>query len=102
MSTLASSPGDELLQSEASVDVPSRASFIDMFVGSRVRIRRTSRGLTQQDLSELLGIDCDRLAAGEAGVERINAELLFQISKLLDVRPDYFFRGCTSEDWKKA
>jgi transcriptional regulator with XRE-family HTH domain len=102
MSTLASLPSDEMLQAEASVNVPSRASFIDMFVGSRVRIRRTSRGMTQQDLAELLGVDCDSLAACEAGVERINAKLLLQIAKLLDVRPAYFFRADTSEDWKKA
>jgi ribosome-binding protein aMBF1 (putative translation factor) len=98
MSTLANSPGDELLQSEGSVDVTPYASPIDMYIGSRVRIRRTSRGMTQKDLSELLDIDCDNLAAYEAGVERVNAKLLFQIAKLLDVRPDYFFRGYTKED----
>jgi transcriptional regulator with XRE-family HTH domain len=64
-----------------------------MFIGSRVRIKRTSRGMAQQDLSELLEIDRDKLAAYEAGVARFNAKLLFQIAKLLDVRPDYFFRG---------
>ena len=102
MSTLANSPADELVQSEASVDVATRASSIDMFIGSRVRIKRTSRGMTQHELSELLNIDYDNLAAYEAGVERINAKLLFQIAKLLDVRPDYFFRGYTEEDWKTA
>jgi ribosome-binding protein aMBF1 (putative translation factor) len=98
MSTLANLPADELLQSAASVDVTFSASSIDMFIGSRVRIRRTSRGMTQQDLSEALDIECDNLAGYEAGVERINAKLLFQIAKLLDVRPDYFFRGYTPED----
>jgi transcriptional regulator with XRE-family HTH domain len=102
MPTLANSPANELPQSEASVEAASRTSSIDMFIGSRVRIRRTSRGMTQQDLSELLDIDRDNLAAYEAGVERINAKLLFQIAKLLDVRPDYFFRGYTEEDWKAA
>jgi DNA-binding Xre family transcriptional regulator len=102
MSTLANSPADELVHSEASVDVTTRASSIDMFIGSRVRVRRTSRRMTQQDLSDLLGIDRDNLAAYEAGVERINAKILFQIAKLLDVRPNYFFRGYTGEDWKAA
>jgi transcriptional regulator with XRE-family HTH domain len=102
MSTLANSPADELVQSEASVEATGRTSSIDMFIGSRVRIRRTSRGMAQQDLSELLDIDHDNLTAHEAGVDRINAKLLFQIAKLLDVRPDYFFRGYTEEDWKAA
>jgi DNA-binding XRE family transcriptional regulator len=102
MSTLANSAADDLIQSGASVDATTRASSVDMFIGSRVRVRRTSRGMTQQELSEQLDIDCDNLAANEAGVERINAKLLFQIAKLLDVRPDYFFRGYTTEDWKAA
>ena len=102
MSTLANSPADELVESEASVDVTARASSIDMFIGSRVRVKRTSRGMTQQEFSALLDIDWDTLAAHEAGAERINARLLFQIAKLLDVRPDYFFRGYTTEDWNAA
>ena len=100
MSTLANSRADELVQPQASMDAITRASSIDTFIGSHVRIRRTSRGMAQHELSELLDIDCDTLAAHEAGVERINAKLLFQIAKLLDVRPDYFFRGYTKEDWK--
>ena len=100
MSTLANSPADEVVPSEAPVDVTTHTSPIDMFIGGRVRIRRTSRGMTQQDLSDLLGIDRYNLAAHEAGVERVNAKILFQIAKLLDVRPDYFFRGYTEEDWK--
>jgi DNA-binding XRE family transcriptional regulator len=98
MSILANSPADELPQSEASVEATSRTSSIDIFIGSRVRVRRTSRGMTQQDLSDLLGIDRNNFAACEAGVERITAKLLFQIAKLLDVRPEYFFRGYTEED----
>jgi hypothetical protein len=102
MSTLANSPADELVWSEASVDVTTRASSIDMFIGSRVRVKRTSRGITLQEFSELLDTDCDTLAAHEAGAERINARVLFQIAKLLDVRADYFFRGYTTEDWNGA
>jgi DNA-binding XRE family transcriptional regulator len=102
MSTSANSHANELVRSEATVDATIQASSVDMFIGRRVRVKRTSRGMTQQELSELLDIECDTLAAHEAGVERINARLLFQIGKLLDVRPDYFFRGYTTEDWDAA
>ena len=84
------------------MDATTQASSIDMFIGSRVRVKRTSRGMTQQDFSGLLDVDCDSLAAYEAGAERINARVLFQIAKLLDVRPDYFFRGYTKEHWNAA
>jgi exonuclease III len=42
------------------------------------------------------------LAAHEAGADRINAKLLFQIANLLDVRPEYFFRGHTKENSRTA
>jgi hypothetical protein len=63
MSSLANPPADDLVRSEASVDATTRASSVDMFIGSRVRVRRTSRGMTRQELSEQLDIDCDNLAA---------------------------------------
>jgi DNA-binding XRE family transcriptional regulator len=92
----------ETVRSQASMDFATSALSIDMFIGSRIRSRRTSRGMTQQELSELLGIDCDSFAAHEAGAKRINARLLFQIAKLVNVQPDYFFRGYTKGGWKAA
>src|ERR1700722_8136050 len=101
MSALANPPTDKLVRSQSLyARHHRRVLHSHVHRESRVRIKRTSRGMTQQDLSELLDIDRDKLAAYEAGVARFNAKLLFQIAKLLDVRPDYFFRGYTSEDWK--
>jgi plasmid maintenance system antidote protein VapI len=76
----------------------TRSNTSNMCVGSRLRIRRTSRGLSQQELSERLGIDRDDLSAYEAGAERISANLLIRIAKLLDVWPDYFFQGYNKEE----
>ena len=70
-----------------------------MRIGSRVRIKRTSRGMTQHELSSLLGIKRNKLAAYEAGEERVNANLLLRIAKLLGVRPDYFFQDYKEKDW---
>lgn len=67
-------------------------------IGSRLRIKRTFQGISQQELSERLGIDRDDLNAYEAGAERVSANLLLRIAKLLEVRPDYFFRGYTEEE----
>ena len=66
---------------------------VDVHVGSRTRVRRTSLGMSEPELSNLLGLDPSTLAAHEAGTQRINASLLLRIAKALDVRPDYFFRG---------
>jgi hypothetical protein len=93
---------DKLVQSVTTVDSTTSAPSSNVWIGSRLRIKRTSRGMTTQELSKLLGIDCNNLAACEAGEERINAHLLFRIAKALDVQPDYFFRGYMEEDGKTA
>jgi transcriptional regulator with XRE-family HTH domain len=96
MSTWVIATADELAQ-PAIIDSARRTSPVDTWIGSRVRIKRTMRGLTQQEFSELLDMDPNDLAAFEAGAKRINANLLFRIAKSLDVRPDYFFRGYVEE-----
>ena len=97
MSTRAIQTADELVQSAINVDSAARTSSVDIWIGSRVRIKRTSRGMSQQEFCKLLGIDRNNLAAFETGTERINANLLFRIAKSLDVRPNYFFRGYVEE-----
>jgi transcriptional regulator with XRE-family HTH domain len=68
-------------------------SSIDIFVGSRLRERRTSRGISEKEFSKALGIDPKDVRVYEKGVKRVGANLLFRISRLLDVRLDYFFQG---------
>jgi ribosome-binding protein aMBF1 (putative translation factor) len=68
---------------------------IDAWIGSRLRARRSYRGLTQRELSQQLGIDCSDLSAYEAGSRRVSANLLLRITKLLEVHPRYFFQGYT-------
>ena len=97
MSTWVMVKADELRQSAINVGSVTRTSPVDTWIGSRLRIKRTTRGLTQQEFSELLDIDANDLAAFEAGTKRVNANLLFRIAKSLDVRPDYFFRGYVEE-----
>jgi transcriptional regulator with XRE-family HTH domain len=74
---------------------------VNVHIGSRARIRRTSLGMNEHELGNLLGLNRSTLAAYEAGAQRINANLLLRIAKALDVRPDYFFQGYV-EDWQVA
>jgi hypothetical protein len=97
MPTRVMATADESIQSAIDVDSTPRTSRVDMWVGSRVRIKRTSRGMSQQKFCKLLDIGSNDLAAFEAGAERINANLLFRVAKSLDVQPDYFFRGYVEE-----
>jgi DNA-binding XRE family transcriptional regulator len=97
MSTWAITTTDEFTQSAVCADAVTGTSSVDTWIGSRLRIKRTMRGLTQREFSRLLDIDRNDLVAFEAGAKRINANLLFRIAKSLDVRPDYFFRGYIEE-----
>jgi DNA-binding transcriptional regulator YiaG len=88
---------DETGQRAINADATTRTSPIDIWIGGRVRVKLTSRGMSQQEFCMLLGIGRSDLTAFEAGAKRINANLLFRIAKSLDVRPDYFFRGYAEE-----
>jgi len=70
----------------------------NMCVGRRLRVKRTALGISPQELSKQLGIDRNDLNAYEAGARRVSANLLLRIAKLLDVRPNYFFRDYTEEE----
>jgi len=67
-------------------------------IGRRLRLRRTWLGVSEGELCNKLGIDRDDLNAYEQGAKRVSGNLLLCIAKLLDVRPDYFFRGYTAEE----
>lgn len=101
MFTVTTEPATDFLHHTAD-STPLTLNSVDMHIGSRVRIRRTSRGVSEQELSKLLGIERSNLAAYETGEQRITASLLFRIAKVLDVRADYFFRGYKGEDSQTA
>lgn len=67
-------------------------------VARRLRAKRSSLGISERELSEKLGIDRSELKAYEQGERRVSAKLLLRIAKLLEVRPDYFFQGYTTEE----
>jgi DNA-binding transcriptional regulator YiaG len=97
MPTRVMATADESAQSAIDVDSTTPMSPVTMWIGSRVRIKRTSRGMSQQEFCKLSGIGWNDLAAFEAGAKRINANLLSRVARSLDVRPDYFFRGYVAE-----
>jgi transcriptional regulator with XRE-family HTH domain len=71
----------------------SLSNSVDAHIGTRIRIRRTSRGMNGDELSKRAGVHHNNLAAYEAGAQRINASLLLRIANVLDVQPGYFFQG---------
>jgi len=68
-----------------------RANSIDGYVGSRVRMRRTLLGLSQEKLAEALNLTFQQVQKYERGSNRIGAGRLHQIAGVLEVPVSYFF-----------
>ena len=64
---------------------------VDMHVGSRVRLRRTLLGMSQERLADALGLTFQQVQKYERGANRIGAGRLFELSRALDVPVSYFF-----------
>jgi transcriptional regulator with XRE-family HTH domain len=64
---------------------------VDVHVGSRLRMRRTLLGLSQQKLGEKLNLTFQQIQKYERGANRIGASRLFELSRILDVKPSFFF-----------
>jgi transcriptional regulator with XRE-family HTH domain len=71
--------------------VEHRPSPIDVHVGSRVRLRRTLLGMSQEKLGEALGLTFQQVQKYERGVNRIGASRLFDLARVLDVPIGFFF-----------
>ncbi len=72
-------------------DRESRPSPIDIHVGSRIRLRRTLLGMSQERLGDALGLTFQQVQKYERGMNRVGASRLFDISRVLDVPISYFF-----------
>ncbi|HEY1711044.1 MAG TPA: helix-turn-helix transcriptional regulator [Rhizomicrobium sp.] len=74
-----------------------QASEIDAYVGRRVRLRRMLIDMSQEKLGALLGLTFQQVQKYEKGVNRIGAGRLFEMSKMLGVKIDYFYEGVDEE-----
>ncbi len=64
---------------------------IDIHVGSRIRLRRTLLGMSQDKLGEALGITFQQIQKQEKGHNRTGSGRLFLLSQILDVPVSFFF-----------
>ena len=64
---------------------------VDIHVGSRVRLRRTLLGMSQEKLGEAVGLTFQQIQKYERGANRIGASRLYEFSQILDVPVSFFF-----------
>ena len=64
---------------------------IDVHVGSRIRLRRTLLGISQERLAEQIGLTFQQIQKYERGANRVSSSRLFDLARVLDVPLSYFF-----------
>ncbi len=74
-------------------DIVGQPNPVDIYVGSRLKLRRLILGISQKKMAEKLGITFQQVQKYENGINRISASRLWDISKLLKVQVEYFFDG---------
>ena len=74
-----------------SAETESRPSPVDVHVGTRIRLRRTLLGMSQERLGDALGLTFQQVQKYERGVNRVGASRLFDLSRILDVPINYFY-----------
>ena len=70
---------------------------VDIHVGSRIRMRRTLLGMSQEKLGDALALTFQQVQKYERGANRVGASRLFEISRILDVPVSFFFEEMAPE-----
>ena len=79
------------------MQIKKAPSPIDIHVGSRVRLRRTLLGFSQDKLGKSLGLTFQQIQKYERGANRIGSSRLYSLSQILDVPVSFFFDDIPDE-----
>jgi len=75
---------------------------IDIHVGSRLKLRRTMMGMTQEKLGDRLGVTFQQVQKYEKGTNRIGASRLQEISEILEAPVSFFFEDGSPIDLNRT
>ena len=70
---------------------------INVIVGANIKQARENRGLTQERLSEMMGIGVKSLSAIERGVVGISLTQMKKVCELLDISSDTLLFGAAEQ-----
>lgn len=73
-------------------------SPVDRHVGSRVRMRRITVGMSQEKLGEALGVTFQQIQKYEKGSNRISASRMQSTAQVLGVPVSFFFDGAPRDE----
>ena len=66
---------------------------VDVYVGQRLRQRRTLMGISQTELGEAVGLSFQQIQKYERGANRVSASRLYEFSTITGVSPSWFCEG---------
>ncbi len=66
---------------------------VDVYVGRRLRQKRTIAGLSQEAVGKEVGITFQQVQKYERGINRMGSSRLYDFAKVLKVQISYFFDG---------
>ncbi len=75
-----------------------KADLIDKHVGRRLRDRRRSMDLSQQDIAHILSISYQQVQKYESGQNRISAGRLYLLAHIMKTSVGYFYEGLPAGD----
>ncbi len=75
----------------------SKPNPVDIHVGSRIRLRRTLLGMSQEKLGKAIGLTFQQVQKYERGTNRVGSSRLYQLAKVLNVPVSFFFDDMAPE-----
>lgn len=66
---------------------------VDVYVGAKLKTKRTAQGLSQSEIGRHLGVTFQQVQKYEKGVNRIGPSKLYEVAQLLKAPISYFFEG---------
>lgn len=74
----------------------------DIYVGKQLRAQRVEKGFTQTTLAKKLGLSFQQVQKYETGANRVSASKMWDLGRILGVRPEYFFDGLGTSKGKRS
>lgn len=75
----------------------SKSHPVDVYVGKRLRLKRTLLGLSQEAIGNAIGVTFQQIQKYERGINRMGASRLYDFARALGVPVSYFFDGYNTE-----
>ena len=70
---------------------------VDVYVGTRIKLRRQALGYSQEKLADLLGTTFQQVQKYERGMNRVSGSRMWDMCCILGVEPTYFYADMPPE-----